>query len=413
MLLFTNQPSERLTYIANFLFAEVAGINYSIITEIPDDFGDEIILNYSALPLDSIPQMVPHGLLNECEVREIIPEKPEFIGGLPFFFKTSEKAAFPHDIFSAAFYLLSRYEEYLPHKTDKYQRFDEQTAYAIPDVEFQPFQHKKFEFIPTIDIDSFYAHKGKGFWRTAASFFINLKKGNFEVLAEKVQVLLNLKPDPFQTFDLIEALHTDIENLHFFVSVADFGKFDKNISYKNKRFRDKMAALARNYSVGLHPGFESNFNKKILETELHRLSAITNTAISTSRQHYLKLSFPSTYRNLIELGFKTDFTMGWSSALGFRAGTCNKHLFFDLKENKSTRLAVIPFQVMDVSLFEYLKLNREQANERITQIIAQIANVNGIFVSIWHNETFSEFNNSEKNKVYLHTLKLCRHWIKR
>ncbi|HAN79584.1 MAG TPA: hypothetical protein DCQ31_18390, partial [Bacteroidales bacterium] len=337
-----------------------------------------------------------------------------------------------------AFYLLSRYEEYLPHKTDKYQRFDEQTAYAIihkfehlpvielwvefffnkmkelfPDVEFQPFQHKKFEFIPTIDIDSFYAHKGKGFWRTAASFFINLKKGNFEVLAEKVQVLLNLKPDPFQTFDLIEALHTDIENLHFFVSVADFGKFDKNISYKNNRFREKMVALARNYSVGLHPGFESNFNKKILETELHRLSAITNTAISTSRQHYLKLSFPSTYRNLIELGFKTDFTMGWSSALGFRAGTCNKHLFFDLKENKSTRLAVIPFQVMDVSLFEYLKLNREQANERITQIIAQIANVNGIFVSIWHNETFSEFNNSEKNKVYLHTLKLCRHWIKR
>ena len=35
--------------------------------------------------------------------------------GLPIFFGVSKKSKFPFDVFAASFYLLSRYEEYLPH----------------------------------------------------------------------------------------------------------------------------------------------------------------------------------------------------------------------------------------------------------------------------------------------------------
>ena len=38
------------------------------------------------------------------------------------FFKTDD-SDFPFDIFAASFYLLSRYEEYLPHEKDMYGRY--------------------------------------------------------------------------------------------------------------------------------------------------------------------------------------------------------------------------------------------------------------------------------------------------
>ena len=43
--------------------------------------------------------------------------------GLPVFFQTSSYSSLPFDVFAASFYLLSRYEEYLPHIRDHYERF--------------------------------------------------------------------------------------------------------------------------------------------------------------------------------------------------------------------------------------------------------------------------------------------------
>ena len=58
----------------------------------------------------------------------------------------SDKSAIPFDIFTAAFYLLSRYEEYLPHVKDHLGRFSAQRVWAF-----------KYNFLdsPVIDIWSY------------------------------------------------------------------------------------------------------------------------------------------------------------------------------------------------------------------------------------------------------------------
>ena len=63
-----------------------------------------------------------HGLLFQTEIidQELIFSKWE---ELPVFFSSTNKNTIPFDFFSASFYLVSRYEEYLPHFKDHYNRF--------------------------------------------------------------------------------------------------------------------------------------------------------------------------------------------------------------------------------------------------------------------------------------------------
>ncbi|NJM16655.1 MAG: hypothetical protein HC896_15980 [Bacteroidales bacterium] len=91
------------------------------------------------------------------------------------------------------------------------------------------------------------------------------------------------------------------------------------------------------------------------------------------------------------MGIKEDYTMGYAGAPGFRAGTCRPFYFFDLTENKETELLVVPFQVMDGTLRNYMKSSPEESIKIIKQLIDKVAEVGGTFVSLWHNESLSEW----------------------
>ena len=53
------------------------------------------------------------------------------MGGCSLFFPAGEVSSIPFDIFAASFYLITRYEEYLPHVQDVHERFpaDESIAF--------------------------------------------------------------------------------------------------------------------------------------------------------------------------------------------------------------------------------------------------------------------------------------------
>jgi hypothetical protein len=84
--------------------------------------------------------------------------------------------------------------------------------------------------------------------------------------------------------------------------------------------------------------------------------------------------------------------MGYSSQIGFRAGICTPFLFYDLTKEEITDLKIFPFAFMDVTFIRSLKLTPKQALFEIKKIITEIKNVNGTFISLWHNETFSNIN---------------------
>jgi hypothetical protein len=89
------------------------------------------------------------------------------------------------------------------------------------------------------------------------------------------------------------------------------------------------------------------------------------------------------------LGLTDDYTMGFASEIGFRAGICDSFYFYDLDLEAETKLRVHPFQVMDASLRYYMKVHVDDAINKIKPIIDEIKKVDGTFMSLWHNESLS------------------------
>jgi hypothetical protein len=96
---------------------------------------------------------------------------------------------------------------------------------------------------------------------------------------------------------------------------------------------------------------------------------------------------PTTYRNLIELGIKEEYSMGYASQVGFRASLCTPFYFYDLVADETTKLLLFPFAVMDATLNLYLKIKPGEAMNYVEPLIQEVKSVNGLFISLWHNET--------------------------
>ncbi len=381
---------------AEFLYSELPKINYS-----QNQFGDEIYLK-------------PHGLLSQNSLKKVVVTPFEF-NNCPVFFESSADSVFPFDPFAASFYLVTRYEEYFETDLDKFGRFPagksiltELNLIKKPVVNIWAgwlaieinrkypqisFIKKRFKFISTIDVDNAWAYLNKGFWRTKAALVKSVLKGDFSEYNARRKVLNGKKKDPYHTYDYLDSVFSgNEEKVKFFFLMGDYGKYDKNVSHENTGFQKLILKTARDYDIGIHPsfaGFRHGCLGKVIR-ENGRLEKIVGRKISKSRQHYLNLKFPKTYRNLIKAGITEDYTLGYPDQTGFRAGICTPFNFYDLENEEITNLEIVPFQVMDGTLLHYLNLSPEKALIEIEKIMHEIKNVGGTFVSIWHNETVND-----------------------
>src|SRR4051812_36333989 len=130
ILIYAHTSTKRLQYICKFIFKEQLGIAYSLTID-AESFrnhdGDKI--NYSDTNFDSAFTIHNHSLLFEKDIKKQ-PIHCFKNGGHKAFFKNST-GDFPFDIFAACFYLISRYEEYLPHEKDVYGRYAHTNSLAF------------------------------------------------------------------------------------------------------------------------------------------------------------------------------------------------------------------------------------------------------------------------------------------
>jgi hypothetical protein len=413
LLIFTTKFTSRFRYIAGFLLRDILGIKYRITTDASE-------FNAHTGPKFSYG---PHALSNELffQARNLLGEtgiNEQNISvsdwkELKIFFTTGKLSALPFDPFSASFYLVTRYEEYLPYLRDKYDRFETKESLAFqngfihqPVVDLYAleikkaillrfpdftFPERKYKYVSTIDIDNAYAYREKGLLRILGGYLRSIINLDFAELLQRTRVFLGLEKDPYDTYDLQLELQNryQIEQIYFFL-LADYGVNDKNVPFQNQRLQNLIRLLADYAKVGIHPSFGSNEDKTKLKNETERLSQILNTEVKRSRQHFLKLNFPGTYRNLMEVDIQEDYTMGFAHEIGFRAGTCTPFLFYDLDLEIETKLRVFPFAVMDATLKYYMQVSPEHAMSQILPLINNVKNVQGTFMSLWHNESLSE-----------------------
>src|SRR5690606_18228733 len=176
----------------------------------------------------------------------------------------------------------------------------------------------------------------------------------------------------------------------------------------NKKPVEKLISELEPESLGLHPSFQSNLDSSEISKEKQALESIVGKVIKKSRQHYLMLNLPVTYRNLLDNGIEEDYTMVFADEPGFRAGTCTPFFWYDLSREKITDLKVYPRAIMDQTLKRYQKLNTKLAKKEIFELIQSVKKVNGTFISLWHNESVSDFGQWKGWKnVYIEMLEFA------
>lgn len=423
LLIYTPAINNRLTYIFDLILKQELGLNYQFCQDKIHFKNSELYkFTYSDInPFEGGKFIEAQGLLQSLEIKIINIQTFAFYS-YKAFFKTQQDSFFPFDIFAASFYLVSRYEEYLPYKADKHGRFQAEESIAFKEgfldepiiniwvqyfkkslLKEYPklvFKSQRFSSISTIDIDNAWADKNKGFFRTFLSICRLSFTFQFKILSHKIKVLLDFESDKFDNHDYLFNIH-EINHLKpiFFILFSDYSKFDKNLSAENTVFQTLLKNIASRFDIGIHPSYNSNKNIKITKNEKVKLEKVIGKPINKSRQHFLMVKLPKTYENLIALNISKDYSMGYSSQAGFRAGLCSSFRFFNLKTNTKTSLEIIPFAIMDACFIHYLKTDQQNALAIIKKIIQSVKEVNGLFVSLWHNENLFElkFENSWRN----------------
>lgn len=408
MLIYSENISSRLIYTLDFIFKDIVGINYTITNDLNSfvQANNYKKISYSKENYGGV-HISPKYLLFETNIE---PQKINFgfWKGYPTLYH-SNKSDIPFDLFSATFFLISRYEEYLPHKKDKHERFlaEETIAYnksflhlpivniwidflvEILDINYSP--DKKYSSITTFDIDNSYAYRGKGLKRFSLSLLKDIYELKPKNIAKRLASLINIKNDPCNSYNYIfNKIDSYKKNKSlFFILNGSYSSMDKNLPITSGIQKKLLKSISNKYEVGIHPSFQSN-KKDVIQTEIESLENVINKKIEKSRQHFLMLEFPKTYKRLIKNNIKEDYSMGFSECLNFRASTCTPFYWFDLVNNSKTNLKVFPIGIMDGTLKDYLSLDINSSIELSKKHIDLYKKYNGTFVLLWHNSSFNE-----------------------
>ncbi len=418
LLIYSTSNTPRLAYMATELAAAI-GIETKLTTDIAEfKLHPSARINYAAVPItDNEIHIAPVSLLFESNIH------PQTISGFNYeghfaFFKT--EGNFPFDVLAAAFYLISRYEEYLPHTLDMYGRFAHENSTAFKNdflqlplvnswfrqlqleiaAKFLPtvFTPSAFQFIPTYDIDIAWSYLNKGYARNAGGLFKSLLKFKFAEAKERIEVLVGIAKDPFDIYGWLNELHLSkqLQPIYFFLLAQQNRGYDKNIPVANKNFQQLIRVQSDKYATGIHPSWQSGNDEKLLKQEINLLSQFANRKAYQSRQHYIRMKFPGTYRQLLEAGITEDYSMGYGSINGFRASYCLPFKWFDVEKNEVTTLTIFPFCYMEAnSIFEQ-HFTADQALAEATHYYKAVKEVNGMMITVFHNHLITAQENRIK-----------------
>ncbi|MCK5168711.1 MAG: hypothetical protein KAQ75_02440, partial [Bacteroidales bacterium] len=130
ILIYTGKTSSRLEFILKFLFNDILGVESKLITDKEEFVSSDLPkINYSEESIEKSFQIIPTDLLFESDIIQKDIKVSNWVNQ-KIFFQTSEKSDIPFDLFAASFYLISRYEEYLPFKADQHGRFEANQSLA-------------------------------------------------------------------------------------------------------------------------------------------------------------------------------------------------------------------------------------------------------------------------------------------
>ena len=419
LLIFVPKLTNRAGYTINVVMRDYLQTDFAITTDARAFQSHEgARLCYASKPVDGCdtPFVKAAKILFETSIEEQECHVFDYEGIPAMFPVYGRDTVLPFDPFASIFFMLSRYEEYLPHRKDSHGRFLASESLAFRKGFLQTavvdrwalllrdilsrrypelvFRNRSYLFEQTVDIDAAYCYRHKGIFRTVMGVLRDgIHRHDLDEVKHRLRVLRKKEEDPFDTFDYILNLSQQYSyrnNLIFFPLMGDYGIYDKPASPYCNEFRQLLQHLADYAKMGVHGSYYSADEPDRLEREIERLSDILHRSIVRNRFHFLRFNLPYAYRNLVQHDIVHDYSMGFAELPGFRCGTCTTVPFFDLNSDQESTLTMHPFMAMDTTFHTHMGISPDEAKVQLHALVDEVRAVDGTFSCIFHNQNLSD-----------------------
>jgi hypothetical protein len=339
----------------------------------------------------------------------------------PFFFDKSpekallifqeDKVIISADIISAAFYLLSGWQEYFSDERDRHGRFpytaSVQYKYgfvALPVVNYyfdvlqaavehvsgQPLrprrwgvQRAEFGAFISHDVDNLYSA-----WKAPAKAALQQRQfGRFGKLLWQHLT----QPDAWDNLKAVAAATQQYgaESTFFLLSVkgrAANGTLNADYKLAESKFWQRLPAQC---TLDIHGSIGTSTNAQMLRDEDEEVLDALGV-----RFHYLSWDPTQTPTVIEKCGFLFDSTLGFAEHFGFRHSYCLPFYPFNFEYGRAAYFLEIPLNVMDATLHHpnYLQLAPAEILPALAPVFAEIKRFGGVASVLWHNENFDPAN---------------------
>jgi hypothetical protein len=418
ILIYCSNITTRKEYIFKHVFKRLMIQEFKFTTDVSEFVSHSgVKFSYGSKPLGEEFFIWSKGLLDENGIddHEIEFHKWE---ELPVFFKAPERSDIPFDIFSASFYLITRYEEYLPQVKDDLGRYSAKESIAVQgDFILLPladlwvrklmeFLNRKFNIIlkrkqylrttVAIEVTSFFKYKGRGIIDNAIMFYVHIGRMKFRNLFRQVFVLLGIKRDPFHNYEQLidfirqrwkhgRKLSNTADNMIFFFHLGNYNLVDNGISYRSRKYREAIKQIADYTEIGLRYSFHCD--DKEVQIQGKRYEQIANRSLQKTMAAYSKIATPGHYKRLVDLERLEDYSMGYETMPGFRASTSHPFYFYDLDYEVQTPLLIHPYALHYKSISGNMLNGQKQI---VQQLKRRVEEVSGHFIVMYDYAQFEK-----------------------
>jgi peptidoglycan/xylan/chitin deacetylase (PgdA/CDA1 family) len=338
----------------------------------------------------------------------------------------------PLDLFGAAFFMLSRWEEALPGAPrDRHGRFPAAAASMHQAGVLQrPLVDEYVELLAWVlghvapgwvrrdkgsssrrvwlscDVDAPYTAGARGPLLAARQAASHLRNDRSVALALRSVAAAAAAPfgataiDPFDTFEyMLDRLErAGLAATFYFLALDRPNARDAWYRLEERRMAALLARLVeRGHQIGLHGSYASVDDAPRLAQEAQRLRQAVERAGGrqrewSARQHYLRWMAARTPRHLAQAGFDSDSTVAFAEAPGFRCGTSRAFPMWDLEAGIELPIVERPLVAMDVSVTSrsYMGLGfGEPAYAAFDTVARRCRRFGGEFSLLWHNSNLA------------------------
>ena len=339
---------------------------------------------------------------------------------------TDDKAAINYDIVASAFYFLSGWNEYVSSSRDQSGRVTYRDSIInelnIPEI---PVVNYYFNILEVAVSHVYKRNIKRSLWGAnnlavclthdidtcrscwLEGSFSELKKKRFLSIPKLIFKRILTKDDWFN-FKEIAEIEEEFNATSSFYFLPRKGKsgMGKNADYniQSKSIQNVISFLKeQKKEVGVHGSFGSHTDEKILQNDIRR---INSQSIIGNRFHFLMFDPGKTVDVLEKCDLKYDTSLSFAEHIGFRRGSCYPFYLYNFEKDDISSVVEIPLIVMDTSLSsgKYMRLDREEALQKVCELMDETEKFNGVFTLLWHNTSFSDYKYTGWRKVYIDIL---------